>query len=75
MVTAIEVFLSIGTSGTVYPAAGFVSTVKQHGGLTVEVNLEPSTNAELFDVQILGRAGEAVPLLVAAMLDRMRASP
>jgi NAD-dependent deacetylase len=62
-----EVFLSAGTSGTVYPAAGFVATAKLAGRLTLEVNLEPSENAWLFDLQIAGRAGERLPALVQAL--------
>ncbi|MBI5510095.1 MAG: NAD-dependent deacylase [Deltaproteobacteria bacterium] len=60
-------FLSIGTSGTVYPAAGFVAAVKAQGGLTAEVNLEPSANAELFDLQVLGKAGEVLPTVLEAI--------
>lgn len=63
-----EVFVSIGTSGVVYPAAGFVAEVRAEGGLTVEVNLEPSANRELFDVVLLGKATEKVPELAAAAL-------
>ena len=63
-----QVFLSIGTSGTVYPAAGFVADVKSAGGLTAEINLEPSENTFLFDLQILGPAGETLPLLVEELV-------
>jgi NAD-dependent deacetylase len=68
-------FLSIGTSGTVYPAAGFVASVQAMGGLTAEVNLEPSANADLFDLQIAAKAGEALPLLVEALLQNFQIPP
>ncbi len=60
-----EAFLSVGTSGTVYPAAGFVATARAQGSLCVEVNLEPSDNAELFDLQLTGKSGELLPGEVA----------
>jgi len=63
-----EVFVSIGTSGTVYPAAGFVQEARAHGALTVEVNLEPSLNARRFDLALIGKATERVPELVRAVL-------
>jgi len=68
MALTAEVFVSIGTSGVVYPAAGFVAEVRAGGGLTVEVNLEPSSNRELFDVVLLGKATEKVPELAAAAI-------
>jgi NAD-dependent deacetylase len=59
-----EVFVSIGTSGTVYPAAGMVAEARAHGRLTVELNLEPSGNHHLFDWCVLGPAGTVVPQFV-----------
>lgn len=64
------VFLSVGTSGTVYPAAGFVHTAKLHGRLTAEVNLQPSENADRFDIQLTGAAGVVLPALVKELLRR-----
>ncbi|MBC3766930.1 NAD-dependent protein deacylase [Neptunicella marina] len=58
-----DVFIAIGTSGNVYPAAGFVNLAKQMGITTVEVNIEPGDNADLFDVSLIGKASEVVPLL------------
>ncbi|MGB0697184.1 MAG: NAD-dependent deacylase [Rhodospirillaceae bacterium] len=64
-----DLFLSIGTSGQVYPAAGFVQQVGQHGhGYTVEINLEPSHGASLFDDRIYGTATEKVPAFVDQLL-------
>lgn len=62
-------FLSIGTSGTVYPAAGFVSHLSDIGlAHTVELNLTPSDGAGLFDDGLYGPAGEQVPALVDRIL-------
>lgn len=61
-------FLSIGTSGTVYPAAGFVEEARSAGARTVELNLEPSAGAARFDEAIPGPAGDTVPALVARLL-------
>ncbi len=54
-------FVSIGTSGTVYPAAGLVAIARDLGVRTVEINLEPSANADLFDETHYGPAAKAVP--------------
>lgn len=56
-----DLFVAIGTSGNVYPAAGFFQTAKFHGAHTVELNLEPSTSGSLFDEQHYGPATEIVP--------------
>lgn len=62
-------FLSIGTSGNVYPAAGFVEVVRGTSqAQTVEVNLEPSEGASLFDERIYGPATEMVPQIVDQIL-------
>jgi NAD-dependent deacetylase len=63
-------FLSIGTSGNVYPAAGFVQAVRQAGrAQTVEVNLEPSEGASLFHETVYGPATETVPSVVDQILE------
>lgn len=62
-------FVSIGTSGNVYPAAGFVELVRHHGdGHTVEINLEPSTGASIFEERRYGAATALVPAFVDALL-------
>lgn len=62
-------FISIGTSGTVYPAAGFVQHVFERGdGETVELNLDPSDGASLFDRALYGPASEVVPRFVDELL-------
>lgn len=63
-----DLFVSIGTSGNVYPAAGFVSAARAAGIPTMEINLEPSENAHAFDVGRYGKASEQVPAWVAEMV-------
>ncbi len=63
-----DVFVSIGTSGEVYPAAGFVQLAKRAGARTVELNLEPSENAHMFDEALYGPASEVAPDWVARQL-------
>lgn len=64
---ACDLFVSIGTSGNVYPAAGFVAEVRGRAH-TVELNLEPSEGASLFDEAIHGPATQVVPAFVDALL-------
>ena len=61
------VFFSIGTSGTVYPAAGLASMVRAGGGLCVEINLETTPGSGIFQLQIEGKAGEQLPLLLGEL--------
>lgn len=63
-------FLAIGTSGEVYPAAGFVLHVRRHAprARTVELNLEPTDNKSLFHEHIYGPATRTVPSYVAHVL-------
>ena len=56
-----DYFISIGTSGNVYPAAGFVKVANQSGAKTVELNLEPSLRESLFQTKIYGPASQVVP--------------
>lgn len=60
-----DYFIAIGTSGHVYPAAGFVHEARLHGARTVELNLEPSQVENQFDEKIYGPAGRVVPEFVA----------
>lgn len=69
-----EVFVSVGTSGQVYPAAGFVAEAQAAGALTVEINLEPGETSPLFDLKLHGPAGEILPPLVARLADRWEGS-
>jgi NAD-dependent deacetylase len=63
-----DLFVSIGTSGAVYPAAGFVRTAKSAGIRTCEINLEPSENAFVFDERRYGPATDMVPAWVEEVL-------
>ena len=63
-----DLFVSIGTSGSVYPAAGFVSEARLLGVPAMELNLEPSENASLFSDARYGPAGEIVPKWVDDIL-------
>ena len=63
-----DLFVSIGTSGNVYPAAGFVAAARSADIPTMEINLEPSENAHLFDDARYGKASEAVPAWVEELL-------
>jgi NAD-dependent deacetylase len=65
-----DLFVSIGTSGNVYPAAGFVETARHVGARTLEMNLEPSLGSKIFDESRIGKAGELVPAWVEEMLAR-----
>jgi len=64
---ACDLFVAIGTSGEVYPAAGFVEEAAAIGAETLEINLDPSA-PERFDRVIAGPAVEAVPTWVAEVL-------
>ena len=63
-----ELFVAIGTSGAIYPAAGFVAEARAQGVPTCEINLEAADNAHLFDEARYGRASEAVPAWVEETL-------
>lgn len=71
--TGASLFASIGTSGQVYPAAGFVREARAMGVRTVELNLEPSTGAPIFDEAYWGPATEVVPRWVDGLLARCHA--
>ena len=67
-----DLFVSIGTSGAVYPAAGFVQYAARHGARTLELNLQPSEGTSFFHESRQGPAGELVPAWVDEVLaDRM----
>ncbi|SEM72369.1 NAD-dependent deacetylase [Sphingomonas gellani] len=63
-----DLFVSIGTSGAVYPAAGFVRLAAQAGARTMELNLEPSAGSHNFDDRRFGPASRLVPEWVDALL-------
>lgn len=63
-----DLFVSIGTSGSVYPAAGLVAEARSLGIPCTELNLEPSENARLFFDARYGKAGEVVPQWVEELI-------
>ncbi|TXC71641.1 NAD-dependent deacylase [Sphingomonas ginsenosidivorax] len=63
-----DLFVSIGTSGAVYPAAGFVQTAGWHGARTLEMNLDPSMGSVHFEETRIGAAGNLVPAWVEEIL-------
>lgn len=66
---ACEVFLSIGTSGVVQPAASLAYAAKNRGALVVEVNLEPTPLTAKADFFLQGKAGEVLPELAKLVWD------
>ena len=67
-VEACEVFIVVGSSGHVYPAADLVHIAQANGARTILVNAEPPLNVDFFDEIHLGRAGELLPPLVQSWL-------
>ena len=59
-----DILLVIGTSGVVYPAAGFASVAKEAGAFVAEINLDPTPQSRLVDISLQGRAKDLVPLLL-----------
>lgn len=69
LLSVCDVFISIGTSGHVYPAAGFAAAARKSGAHTVELNLEPSESASHFGEAIYGPATVVVPAYVDRLLN------
>ena len=65
----VDLFVAVGTSGTVYPAAGFVQEAKAAGAWTIELTLEPGEVSALFDERHHGPASEVVPAWVNRKLE------
>lgn len=65
----LDIFVAIGTSGNVYPAAGFVQVARSMGAHTVELNLEPSETVSQFNETHFGPATQIVPAWVDQMLN------
>lgn len=70
-----DLFAAIGTSGQVYPAAGFAQEAADHGAHCVEINLEASAVSRDFDEARKGRASEVVPHWVDEILSGQRSLP
>ena len=63
-----EVFISIGTSSLVYPAAGLSQLAKQNGAQIIEINPEPTPNT-IVDITLAEKAGVVLPLLIQDITD------
>ncbi|MGQ8820549.1 Sir2 family NAD+-dependent deacetylase [Bibersteinia trehalosi] len=68
-----DYFISIGTSGNVYPAAGFVQEANNWGAKTIELNLEPSLVKNAFQEARYGKATEIVPQFMDEILASLEA--
>ena len=64
-----DLFVAIGTSGAVYPAAGLVAEARAYGLRTCEINLEAADNADVFDERRYGVASATVPSWVSELVD------
>ena len=67
-----SVFVSIGTSGNVYPAAGFAAHARSSGAKVIEINMEPSLNARYFHDGRYGPATKMVPAWVQDCLESQK---
>ena len=67
-----DVFLVVGTSGHVYPAAGLAHEAKLHGARTILVNLEQPANVHAFDEIHLGPATQILPPLIDKWLEELK---
>jgi NAD-dependent deacetylase len=63
--TACDVFLTVGTSAVVYPAAGFVHRAKERGAFTAEINMDETPASSLVDLSIRGAAEEILPAIAS----------
>ncbi len=69
-IMACDLFISIGTSAAVYPAAGFSDLARQCGAKTVELNLAPSAKSAYFSESVLGPATRLVPEYFSGLIDQ-----
>ncbi len=58
-----QVMMVIGTSGVVQPAASMGAAARRRGAFVAEINLEPTPYTDIYDLSILGKSGEVLPLL------------
>ena len=65
-VQSCDLFLSIGTSAVVYPAAGFLHAARQNNAFTIEINAEPTAASRIVDICIQGSSGDILPSLANA---------
>ena len=62
-----DLFLVVGTSGVVYPAAAYAQVAKIFGARVMEFNLEPTPSSPYCDDSILGKCGETLPKAISEM--------
>ena len=62
-----DVFMSVGTSSLVYPAAGLVELARDNGATTIEINPDPTEQASAFDYQLVGKSGAVLPELLESL--------
>lgn len=67
--TNCDLFLSVGTSAVVYPAAAFAHGARAHGATVIEINRDPTPLTKLADLSLMGKAGEILPALVGEAFD------
>lgn len=67
-IAACDLFVVIGSSGTVYPAAGFAAVAREYGIATLSINLDPPSGASTFDQLMTGPATRMVPRWVDRVL-------
>lgn len=72
--TACDVFLTIGTSSIVHPAAGLVHQAGRHGAFTAEINLEPTPASAMVDLALQGGAEEILPAVDALLASGRRSN-
>ncbi|MFP3938518.1 MAG: Sir2 family NAD-dependent protein deacetylase, partial [Phycisphaerae bacterium] len=65
-VVSSEVFMTVGTSSVVYPAAGLIEAAADGNPTVIEVNLEPTAVTELADIALHGKAGDILPKLLVS---------
>ena len=65
--TDCDVFLSVGTSSLVYPAAGLVEIAREAGAIAVEINPNPTQQSSNFDHALVGKSGEILPKLLESL--------
>lgn len=73
-IAACDLFIAVGTSGVVYPAAGFAAQAGARGAVTVEINRDPTPLSDVVDICLRGTSGQILPRL-AAMLGLTIAAP
>ena len=71
--TTCDLFLSVGTSAVVYPAAAFAYHARTNGATVIEINRDPTPLTDLADLSLMGKAGEILPALVDAAFGEGRA--